>query len=394
MKCAKVYVCLACCLCAAAVFSAEPSAFVLQQKAEQALNQAQLSGLSRFNYMRFYPGTNQLPKDASLWDRLFSSAQETQEARALAIYLYNMFVSARTYGDRAGKISLNYLGVLDGLALAQKPLHSQSARAFYAKHKKEIDAQMTYFLNKTHKNWAAPTSKEYEAWLTLLEKQPLKRKQVVYTFPAQNLLQATLPTNVKTHFRALLHQANAQAGKHVIVYDVPDVKLEDLDSKFGNNHSHRKRTYRWIKDECYYSAYLLGKQVNQAIISRLLPWNTRVYLLTAYPKDGAFLLPAQGKRFTLSTGKPSAHWQYHTVLLAIVPHEGTFVPVVLDPFLGGNTPLTWKDFLAKFHTTTAFSAVPFRRNNTVEQAIKIPQKLQGTTVWVDRNTYEPAPIEQ
>ena len=75
MKWAKVYVCLACCLCAAAVFSAEPSAFVLQQKAEQALNQAQLSGLSRFNYMRFYPGTNQLPKEASLLDRLFSSAQ-------------------------------------------------------------------------------------------------------------------------------------------------------------------------------------------------------------------------------------------------------------------------------------------------------------------------------
>ena len=132
-------------------FSAELSAYVLEQKTQQALNQAQQSGLNRFSYMRFYPATNQLPEEPSLWDRLFSSAEETQETRALAIYLYNMFVSARTYGNKPMAISLNYLGVLDGLALVQKPLHTQSARAFYAKHKKEIDTQMTYFLNKTHK---------------------------------------------------------------------------------------------------------------------------------------------------------------------------------------------------------------------------------------------------
>ena len=394
MKWTKVCLFFVCCMYPPVTFSAELSAYVLEQKTQQALNQAQQSGLNRFSYMRFYPATNQLPEEPSLWDRLFSSAEETQETRALAIYLYNMFVSARTYGNKPMAISLNYLGVLDGLALVQKPLHTQSARAFYAKHKKEIDTQMTYFLNKTHKNWTAPTSKEYEAWLTLLEKQPLKRKQVVYTLPEHNLLQAQLPTDVETRFRVLLNQANAQADKQVIIYDVPDVRLEDLDSKFGNNHSHRKRTYRWIKDECYYSSYLLGKQVNQAVIRQLLPWDTHVYLLTAYPKNGTFLLPAQGNRFTLSTGKPSAHWQYHTVLLAIVPHKGTFMPVVLDPFLGGNTPLTWDDFLAKFHANTVFSAVPFRRNNAVEQAIKTPQKRQGTTVWVDRNAYEPAPIEQ
>ena len=229
----------------------------------------------------------------------------------------------------------------------------------------------------------AQQPQEHQAWTALLENQPPHNGQAVYTFSAQYLLQDPLPaslnelpSSLEMLFITLLAQAARQARQYVVIYNTPDLM------------------YRWVKEECYYGSYLLGKLVNQSALDQTLPWNTRLYLLTAYPKNGAYLTPAQGERFELADGSVGLRWQYHTALLVIAPQENRYIPAVLDPFLTGETPSTLRDFVAHFHPDTVFKAVPFRRNQTVEDALKIPQRQEGKIIWVDNIAYQPAPVEK
>ena len=382
------------CLAATAWGNTTPLGNVVAQQAQTALHQHTNAGWNRFQYMRFYLPSNEVPQEPGFWERLFSSSADKTHTRALAIYLFNMHASVQTLHEQRPQLSLNYLGVLDGVTKAAPAFDTTHAQAFYQKHQKEIISLMNQFVAKSNPAWAAPTQAQYQAWLELLEKQPRRNQKPVYSFPLSDGLQSELPSTLAKWGQQTLRMAQQQAQQQVITYDQADVNLENFDRKIGNARAYRKLTYRWVREECHYSSYLLGRLVVNAVTQKTLPWNTRIYLLTAYPKQGEFLTPATGNRFILADTQPGLHWRYHTALLLIIPHQGTYVPLVLDLFLGGLTPLTLDQWLAHFQSNTVFTATPFTRDKATENALKTPQRLEGNTVWVDNKKYQPANIEK
>lgn len=68
---------------------------------------------------------------------------------------------------------------------------------------------------------------------------------------------------------------------------------------------------------------------------------------------------------------------------------------VADRFLFGETPVSLQMWLQKFDASnTAVSAEPFYRNETIENAIKTPQRKQGNNVVVEGRTYKPYPVRR
>ncbi len=370
----------------------EASATAVARKTQQAASEPS-AGIKRFKLMYYYPVRNSFPEEAG-W---FSSPYKGMHIRALATYFFNMQVSSKLYHLSAepSQLTLNFLGVLDGLVGAPQPFDMAQATSFYKKNKKEVDAHLTHLRAQSAigKQWGTPSQAQINAWLKLLEKQPRHGKLATYLFPNYNFLQTAIPASVSSAFQSTLAQAINLSKKQVITYETAQASLEDLDSKHTVHSSHVKLTYRWVKDECYYATYVLAKLLAGKIANNSLNKATRLYVLTAYPKSGEFLQPSQGNRFTLANGSTSLHWRYHTALLVVFPHADSHVTLVLDSFLGGSSPISLDQWLSKFHVNTVFTAVPFLRNKKVESALQTPSKVIGTRVQVKGRTYEPHPVQ-
>ena len=361
------------------------------RKAQQAQTSPS-EGVKRFKFMYFYPVRNTFPEEAGL----FSSPYKAMHIRALAIYFLNMQISTKMYNLSAtpSQLTLNFLGVLDGLVGAPEPFNMAKASSFYQENKKEVDAHFAHIREHSlAKQWPAPSQAQLNAWLKLLEKQPRHGQIATYLFPATNYLQTPISSKEVSPFISALTNASTQAAKSVVTYDTPSVSLEDFDSKIAIHRQHMEYTYRWVKDECFYSTYILGRLLATKITNKTLHPNTRLYVLSAYPKTGEYLQPANGQRFTLANGTTSLHWRYHTALLVVWPNNGTHTLMVLDSFLGGKEPLSLNQWLDRFHANTVFSAIPFTRNKKVEEHIQTPSKVLGPNVQVNGRTYKPHPVK-
>lgn len=371
------------CFCSGAVIGGGLPEGVLAQK----IQQTQQAGLTRFGYMRFYMPSNQF-RHAPL-------SQEAQYEQALALYLVNMYVSARLYQTKPTALTLNYLGVLDGFERSYKPFDFSRAVHFYERHQTSIDALFNQHLQARAYPWEKPSAEEKNRWVALLQTQPRKQKQAVYTFVNPFGLDVFVPAQAAARLTELFEQAQKKARKHVVIYDEPDLHLEDLDSHIGNHPYRRKRTYRWVSDECKYSSYLAAQTLSRAMTADRHAWGfSRVYMLTAYPQTGEFLTPAQGDRFKLADGQEGLHWRYHTAVLVILEQDRQYFPVVLDTFLGGAVPVSLRQWLSHFSAQTQFRAVPFMPDETTQKALQLPQRLDGSDVWVDGKKYVPAQVLQ
>lgn len=360
----------------------------------QKIQDASSRPAAHFKYMRYYPPSTRIVEEPGWWERWFSSDSDQQHQRALAIYLFNMFVLSRSYRPAASPtLDLNFLGVLDGFMRCDEPFDFKQANHFYQKNHKEIQALLAQYMRSYKGAGRAPNEQEYNRWVTLLETQPVRAKQAVYTWPTSEHLQVSIPAPVKQKLVPFIRQAGQLGKQHVVVYDQPDLSLDNFDHRIGNNRAYRKRTYRWAGEECYYSSYLTARLLSAAGVATPKEWpGIRVYLLTVVPKNGEFLKSARGERFTLADGQKSLAWRYHTAVLVLVPHGSIYVPVVLDSFLGGKEPVALHQWLGHFKEQPFIKAVPFRRSEITENALKIPQKTEGTTVWVDGTAYQPAPV--
>lgn len=356
---------------------------------------AALAGSKRFSYLRFYKPSLKMPQPLNMWERWFTSQEKEEHQRALAVYLFNMYVTARSYQQTQFQtLDLNTLGVLDGFMRCHKPFDFQHATQFYRQNKHEVQALLNEFLHARSLPWPAPTEAEATAWLTLLERQPQRHGQPVYTGPRYALLGGVvIAPFVKVQLTPLLAQAVQAGRRQVVLYDESATTLEDLDAHIGPKPARRKRTYRWVADECNYMSYLVARQLTANVLQQPQNWGAvRIYTLTAYPARGEFLTPAQGARFKLADGRDSLQWRYHTVVLAVVPYPGAYTPVVLDHFLGGTEPLPLQAWLSHFAQDTVFTAVPFWRSETVENALTTPQRLDGANIWAKGQLYTPAPV--
>ncbi|MBR2082416.1 MAG: hypothetical protein IJ876_05350 [Elusimicrobiaceae bacterium] len=355
---------------------------------------ATTAGLKRFGYMRFYVPSDQLPDIPGFWDQWFSSQTEKAQVRALAFYLFNMYVTTNSYAQlRPSELTLNDTGVLDALMLCEKPIDYKQSVRFYQAHFKEVHDWLQVFFAGHNFPWPKPAESDYAYWVKLLEKQPSYQKQIVYRQPTNLLLQAPIPAEVTARLTPFLTKAQMRGKQQVVLYDEPNLQLEDFDNKIRSPHLRRKRTYRWVNEECNFSSYLTARLLTADIVQHRNQWGfIRVYQITVYPSQEEFLRPAQGKRFVLADGKLGLSWRYHTATLVVVPHNKTYIPVVLDSFLGGTQPLSMNQWLKQFGSKTVFKVVPFRRSEVTEHALRVPQKLEGTSVWVDGNKYTPAEV--
>lgn len=204
---------LICVLSAPCVYG-EVDADRFLQQTQQAL---QSPGVKRFNNMRFFVATNVLPQKPGFWESLFSSDTGKNHQRALAIYLFNMYISTQYYQQSPNVLTLNYLGVLDAVVQGPDNFDTQHATEFYQKNQKQIDGLLRQFRQKVSRKWAAPTQKQILSWLTLLEKQPRKSGKPVYIYPAQNVLKGSLVPALSARLEAAATAAQKQAQKQVIL---------------------------------------------------------------------------------------------------------------------------------------------------------------------------------
>ncbi len=368
-----------------AIYAAPVPNAALQRRTQQALAHAPNLFLTRFPYLHYYiPKDTFAPSDTDV---------DVQHEYALALYLVNMYATVNVYRETPSTFTLKYLGVFDGFEKSRKPFDFAQAQRFYKKHQKAVHAQLEKYLQAPIYTWAKPTQAQLTQWVALLENLPRKEGQAVFDFPATS--QGPLALSQETHvrFAPYLSQTQPILNTTAVLFDEPDIRLEDFDSHIGNHTYRRKRTYRWVKEECFYNSYLLAKQLSHAMATTPRTWeHSRLYLVTAYPKQGEFLHPAQTERFQLANGTTGLHWRYHTAVLVILEQNNQYVPVVLDSFLGGQNPLTLAQWLAYFHPQTQFRAAPFTRSNTVENALKKPTRREGNAIWVDSHKYEPAPV--
>ena len=283
---------------------------LLERQAQQAVSSRPTVGQRRFSYLRFYVTSAQLRAQPSWWERFFSSADTQAHQYALAVYLFNMFVSTRIYNQPAPRtLTLDYVGVLDGFEMCQDPFDFRHAVFFYHKYQQEVQKTLNQFLQTRKLPWEAPSQAELEQWVQLLQAVPGHQQKAVYLLAGTSALSVSLPEEtVLTPLRALFSQARNQAARVAVLYDEPDVQLEDLDNHIRSHPIRRKRTYRWAKDECNYSSYLTAKKLVQNIVKDKTYWETtRVYLIHAYPNQGTFLMPRVGARFVLADGRQGLH---------------------------------------------------------------------------------------
>ena len=322
---------------------------------------------------------------------------------AYATYLHNMYIWHEIYGNPDEKtLSLNYLGVAESIS-HWSDLRTKNALEFYRKHQADIQTRIGALFLMEHKNYPKNTALE-EKWITLLQGQDFhsNRYKLLYTYPEVSLLPQTYAQADVAFLIPAIRTADTIAQQKVILFERTQATLESLDTRLasGGGRNKPEYTYRWVKDECEYSSYLLGVQLLQTAQNNPQKWNqTRVYKITARPaKNEFYLRPAQGERFTLSGGSPAAKWQYHTAILVVLnTQEGAFVPVVLDNFLGSaEDPIALAQWVSAFDKTTQFEVVPFARNEKVEEAIQTPDEIipSGQLVRANKHTYKPAPIEE
>ncbi len=357
-------------------------------------------GMGRLAVMRFYFPNNQIKESSSgFLERLFNGADTEAQVRAMAFYLFNMYVSTAAYQvDMPTKLTLGYVGVLDGFAKCNDKLKWNEADSFYKKHKTDIKTWLQTFFEKAHLPTYSPSDgrndAREEAFVRLLKTADAHGAMIGYRWAGNTYLKGDPRPQDEALLRQRLQQALSSGRNKVITYTQTTASLEDFDSHIGNKHNHTEQTYRCVNDECDYCSYVFGQQFCQEVASGRRNWGLmRLYKVTAHPVQGEFLTPASGTRFQQADGTTAPPWRYHTATLVIMNLDGRYTPLVVDKFLAGDAPQTVDTWAKHFAGNKVFfEIVPFERSATVEHAMKTVSSRRGQNVVVDGVEYKPHPV--
>lgn len=392
------------CLCAVSVWAEgsfrTPFSNALERLIRNKASVAGNPGMGRLVFMRYYPPSDKMPEEDGFFVKLFGIGKTDREAHCTAVYLFNMYVSTAAYGeDVPSRLTTDYLGVLDSLGSCRTLYKAADAEKFYEENKQEIKKEMVPFFNYIHAayNPEEPANDRRElAFMRLLARTPWYRSRPAYYASLASRLKGSVSKTDARFVEEQLRRSLAQNRNKVVTFERASVRGEDLDSKIGVKSSHVERTYRCVNDECEYCGYEMGKLICRT--ARKAPSGgreyMRVYKITAAPlQAGNSLRPARGNRFKLASGAAAAKWNYHTATLLVIKHNGTYAPVVADPFLAGGKTVSLNEWMKAFSlSNTMFYVVPFERSQEVEDAIKTVESRQGSSVRADGQTYTPAPI--
>ena len=373
-------------------FSAALEAQVAQQPGMQ-----QNPGMSRLRLLRFYQPTNEVYQKPGLLRYWLGGKERTREQEtAVALYLFNMYISTAAYReDMPQRLTLDYLGALDGFSKCDEMFDLKKMGDFYTRHRAAIQAQLADYFKRgrlpEYEIYSVENEKRERGFLQLLATGPSKGNWPGYVWTGATRLSSAAYRADKEKVGQMLQQSLTEGANKVVTYTVPQMQWENLDNPLATPKHGVDRLYRCVNDECAYCSYWLGKNFCEQLAVSREGWKwVRLYKITAYPTAGEFLYPAQGDRFALASGEKSSPWFYHTAILVVMNVNGRHVPLVADKFLAGEEPVLLEKWLQNFRTEkTYFTVEVFERNQTMEDAISEPSARRGEDVIVDGQVYRP-----
>lgn len=388
--------------CLAVNAGAAPVSFwaALQQQVRGSAAVRQDPGMGRLTFMRYYFPKNTVYAQPGMLEKLAETFDSSSEVRAVAFYLYQMYVSQAAYGGAVpDKLNINYLGALDNFEMLNTPFDARSAAQIYKKHKKEVKTHLARFFS-VHKKFpaypakSAQTDHQEQAFLHALEASADANGRAGY-FWASPRWKNTLSAQDKKWLSQILHTGKAEASRNIVLYKTPKADLSALDKTSGRySGGGMEYLYRPADQECDACSYVVGRALREQMRKQKnVNWgHLRLYRLTARPIKGSFLQPARGNRFSRPEGGFYPAWHYHAAILVIMNRDGRYTPAVLDTFLSAE-PMAFSAWLARFKAAdTRLTATPFKRLEEVEDSITRPDKKEGQNCIKDGCTYKPYPV--
>lgn len=329
-------------------------------------------------------------------DKLNSSSKKQQQLYALAQYLFNMFLYTRNEPlQNTGPLSLKYIGALDPLYQTDRPLSMEKAKEwFYSDESAIIYQYLEQFLKEAGIKPVLFNHRQIEKNFLRLQKTFFfqNRYPTYAKYTSVNSLSAIQQTDLQL-LTSILHKANKQALNQVVVFEQkPELNIDN-----PRIHGRSTYTYRWVKDECEYSSYVIGKKLLQAQNTSALLRRSRIYMITARDKYAPQLKPANpnASRFQLANGQQSSQWQYHTAVLVLLPiSQSSYEPIVLDNFLAGDSPISLDEWTRHFANRTYFQVIPFKINKVYDEAIVPVTQRKQQRVLAGGRWCTPHPIHK
>ena len=343
------------------------------------------------------------PVQNAQFAQMLPSVAGEDEMSLLAAYLFNRYMVAAVHTDAGQEenLSLSYVGVLD--PLMKKSFPADKAHKIYLKNQERVQETLSLMFRLARRSYPRNTRQEVK-WAEALQhaaQQTRSRSPIAYAMPDKLFVQGDYVWADISFLVPALRMATVESENKVVLFEKKQATLEDFDNRLVSGGRNKPDyTYRWVKDECEYSSYVLGKHLLQTAAGEPERWQkTRLYKMTARPpKEAYYLRPAQGERFLLPDGTQAAKWQYHTALLLVLhTQKGDYIPIVLDAFLGDTeTPFTLAQWLDFFDKTTQFEVTAFEQNDKIDEALQLPKEISpdGQIIRVNGHDYKPAPIEE
>lgn len=372
----------------------------LVRRLQPAAGEPGRAAMSRLRWMRFYAPTVKIAEREGFWERLFHSFSEADKQRAVASYLYQMYISSAVYGGEIPpRLTVNYLGVLNGLERLEVNFDAREALAYYQKNKPEIKKWLVQFFQEAGLPVYQPENTRNDitetAFLRTLARStgPSGRAGYLLAHPRWD---EPLPQEDKKWLQEVQRLAAEDIRQKVVLYEENMADLSVLDKISGQyTASGKAYLFRPAEKECAACSYLTCSRVCRQIHtpSARPAGLVQVYQLQAEPSKANQLRPASGAKFFSPQGNAYPDWFYHEAVLVIFKHGKRHIPVVLDPFLAEG-PVAFSQWLAHFSPQhTVLYAYPFQRWSDTEERLVRPDKVKGNKIWKDGRSYKPYPME-
>lgn len=320
--------------------------------------------------------SSKMPEGPSLWDGIvsfFTSEDDEYKQRAVADYIYNMYIIEASKGTKQSPAYLDtsYTGALDPIYRSDFK-NAAEVKTFYGKHLSKINALLKEDFKNFKYNPAERTNAaQQNAYINMLVNTYNKNKSFSYLYGAAALSKNTLTSARMVQLkRQISVNYNKNKDLSVIYSYIDPMAMLDNATRTGGRTNATTYSYRPLSEECAACSYSFCKDICAAAENKYAVYKLiRVYELLAKPRSG-FLKDKNGKdRFTSSYGKNFPQWDYHVASLLVFAENDGPAFVVVDTILE-KEPVSYEHWLSLFDkTNTYFSIKPFIRSKDSESKI-------------------------
>ena len=225
-------------------------------------------------YLLFTQGfmpSSQLKKEPSFWDGLissFSSADREEKQKAVAQYIYNMYIidAAKGLSLPQPMIDTSYTGALDPIYRSDFK-NGAEIKNFYYKNLADINAKIAvFFFQKRFLNYNSKDAKilkQQSDYINMLVNTYNRNKAFSYNYGQAALSRQELTSAKKFLLKKYISDNNKNNKDLSVIYEHTDpVKMLDNATRVGGSYSSAKSyTYRPLSQECAACSYSFCKSL-------------------------------------------------------------------------------------------------------------------------------------